>query len=250
MGAGGSWEDLVGPAVIGVYSRGRGMATRGLLAQVPLFSGLNPGELDGLAALIRRHRYTAGEIIFHEGDAGMALYIIEKGEVKIVLGSAEGKEVVLSLLGPGDFFGDLALLDGEPRSADAVAMETSELLILQRQDFLRFVAEQPHVAVNFMAVLSRRLRRVDQLVHDAAFLDVRTRLVRRLLDLAQTRGQAGPQGVVIASRLTQSDLANMVGATRESINKWLGYCAEKGLVRHDRGRLTLLDIERLRKELS
>jgi len=227
------------------------MATRGLLAQVPLFSGLNPGELDGVAALIRRHRYTAGEIIFHEGDAGTALYIIEKGEVKIVLGSAEGKEVVLSLLGPGDFFGELALLDGEPRSADAVAMEAAELLILQRQDFLRFVAEQPQVAINLMAVLSRRLRRIDQLVLDAAFLDVGTRLVRTLLELAQTRGQAGPKGtVVIASRLTQSDLANMIGATRESINKWLRRYAEMGLVRHDRGRLTLLDIERLRKELN
>ncbi len=226
------------------------MPIQRLLAQVPLFSGLNPGELDGLAALVRRHRYATGEIIFHKDDAGTALYVIEKGEVKIVLGSAEGKEVVLSLLGPGDFFGELALLDGEPRSADAVAMETSELLILQRQDFLRFIVLQPQVAVNLMAVLSRRLRRVDQLVHDAAFLPVRLRLIRTLLDLAQTQGQAGSEGVVIATPLTQTVLADMVLATRESINKWLGYYAEKGLVRHDRGRLTLLDIERLRKELA
>jgi CRP/FNR family transcriptional regulator, cyclic AMP receptor protein len=227
-------------------------AIQSLLAQVPLFSGLAPGELHGLTTLIRRHRYEEGEVIFHEGDAGTALYIIEKGEVKIVLGSAEGKEVVLSLLGPGDFFGELALLDGEPRSADAVAMETSDLLILQRHDFLRFVAEQPQVAVNLLAVLSRRLRRVDQLVLDAAFLDVRARLVRTLLELAQTRGQPGPPGpqsVVIASRLTQSDLANMIGATRESVNKWLRYYAQKGLVRHLRGRLTLLDVIRLREEL-
>jgi len=227
------------------------VATQGLLAQVPLFSGLNRGELDDLAALMRRHRYAAGETIFHEGDAGTALYIIEKGEVKIILGSAEGKEVVLSLLGPGDFFGDLALLDGEPRSADAMAMEAAELLILQRHDFLRFIAEQPQVAINLMAVLSRRLRRVDQLVLDAAFLDVGTRLVRTLLDLAHTRGQAGSKGsVVITSRLTQSDLANMIGATRESINKCLRRYAEMGLVRHARGRLTLLDVERLRKELN
>lgn len=225
-------------------------AIQPLLAHVPLFSGLSPGELEGLATLISPHRYTAGETIFHEGDAGTALYIIEKGEVKIVLGSPEGKEVVLTLLGPGDFFGELALLDGEPRSADAVAMETSDLLRLLRQDFLRFVAEHPQVAINLMAVLSRRLRRVDQLVHDAAFLDVGTRLVRTLLELAETRGQAGPRGsVVITSRLTQSDLANMIGATRESTNKWLRRYAEIGLVSHNRGQLTLLDIERLRKEL-
>ena len=224
-------------------------ATHSLLAQVPLFSGLAPGELDGLTALIRRHRYEEGEVIFHEGDAGTALYVIEKGEVKIVLGSSEGKDVVLSLLGPGDFFGELALLDGEPRSADAVAKETSHLLILQRDDFLRFMIEQPQVAVNLMAVLSRRLRRVDQLVHDAAFLDVRTRLIRALLELAQTRGRPGPQGVVIDSRLTQSDLANMVGATRESINKWLRYYTRKGLLHHYRGQITLMDLKRLRGDL-
>jgi CRP-like cAMP-binding protein len=227
------------------------LAIQPLLTQVPLFSGLNPGELDGLAALIRRHSYAAGEIIFHEGDAGTALYIIEKGEVKIVLGSAEGKEVVLSLFRPGDFFGELALFDGEPRSADAVAKEASHLLILERQDFRHFITEHPQVALNLLAVLSRRLRRTDQLVADAAFLDVRARLGKLLLDLAQTRGQAGPQGsVVIASQLTQSDLADMVRATRESINKCLRLYAEEGLVRHDRRRLTLLDIERLRKEIS
>ena len=224
-------------------------ATQSLLAQVPLFSGLAPGELDGLTALIRRHRYEEGEVIFHEGDPGTALYVIEKGEVKIVLGSSEGKDVVLSLLGPGDFFGELALLDGEPRSADAVAKETSHLLILKRDDFLRFMIERPQVAVNLMAVLTRRLRRVDRLVHDAAFLDVRTRLIRALLELVQTRGRPGPQGVVIDSRLTQSDLANMVGATRESVNKWLRYYTQKDLLRHHRGQITLMDLKRLRDDL-
>ena len=226
------------------------MATLELLAQVPLFAGLTPEELRGLAALLQRRRYAAGEVIFHEGDAGTALYIIENGEVKIVLGSAEGKEVVLGLLGPGDFFGELALLDGEPRSANAVARDACSLLLIRREDFLQFLVDEPRVAVNLLAVLSGRLRRTDQLVHDAAFLDVRARLIRVFLNLAQTRGQAGPRGIVVTSRLTQADLANMVGATRESINKWVRFYEQKGLVHHSRGRLTLLDLRRLREELS
>lgn len=225
------------------------MATLELLAQVPLFAALTPGELRSLEALLRPHRYQVGEIIFHEGDDGTALYIIEEGEVKIVLGSPEGKEVVLGLLGRGDFFGELALLDGEPRSADAVATASSLLQILRREDFSRFLADKPRVAANLLAALSRRLRRTDQLVHDAAFLDVRTRLVKVLLNLAETRGQAGPRGIVITSRLTQADLANMVGATRESINKWLRYYEAQGLVHHQRGRLTVVNLQRLREDL-
>lgn len=227
------------------------MTAGDVLRQVPLFAGLSPSELDSLGALVRLHRYAAGEIIFHEGDEGTALYLIESGEVKIVRGSAEGREVVLSPpLGPGDFFGELALFDDAPRSADAAAKETSRLLILERQDFRRFVAAHPQVALNLLRALSRRLRRTDELVADAAFLDVRARLVKRLFELAQTPSQAGPPGsVVITSRLTQSDLANMVGTTRESINKSLQYYIKKGLVRHERGRLTLLNPARLREDL-
>ena len=226
------------------------MPTLELLVQVPLFAGLTPAELDGLAALIRRRSYAAGEVIFHEGDAGTALYIIEEGEVKVVLGSPKGQDVVPELLGPGEPVGELALLDGEPRSADAVAKEASRLFILQREDFLRFVAEHPRVAASLLAVISRRLRRTNQLLHDMAFGDVRTRLLRVLLKLAQTRSQPGPQGVVIiASPLTQTELAEMAGATRESINKWLRYYTQKGLLRHHRRQITLTDLKRLRDDL-
>jgi CRP/FNR family transcriptional regulator, cyclic AMP receptor protein len=226
------------------------MATLEILAEVPLFGGLTPEEIRNLGALLRRRRYAKGEVIFHEGDAGTELYIIESGEVKIVLGSAEGQEVVIGLLGRGDFFGELALLDGEPRSANAVAREACDLFLLGRKDFLQFLVDEPQVAVTLLAVLSRRLRQTDQIVHDAAFLDVRARLVKVLLNLAQTRGQASARGIIIRSRLTQGDLANMVGATRESINKWLRFYERQGLVHHYRGRLTLPDLEHLREEVS
>ncbi len=225
------------------------MATKDLLAQVPLFAELAADDLAAVAAALRPHRYRSGEVVFHEGDAGTALYIIEEGEVKIVLGSPEGKEAVLSLLGRGDFFGELALLDGQPRSADAVTTVASHLLILDRDHFLRLLAEHPRFAASLLAAMSRRLRRTDQLVHDAAFSDVRTRLIRVLLELAQSRGKPGTEGVVITSRLTQSDLADMVGATRESVNKWLRYYTQRGFLRHDRGQMTLVNPQALRADL-
>jgi CRP/FNR family transcriptional regulator, cyclic AMP receptor protein len=223
---------------------------RDLLLRNPLFAQLGSGELDRLAALFRRRRYRAGEPVFREGDPGTALYIIDSGEVKILLGGSEGKEVVLSLLPPGEFFGELALLDGEPRSADAVTTVATELLILPRDEFLRFLRDVPPVAINMLAALSRRLRRTDRLVHDAAFSDVQTRMARVLLELGATRGTPEGKAVAIEPHLTQGDLANMVGATRESVNKCLRALAADGLVRHERGRLVLLDVDRLRRQLA
>lgn len=225
------------------------MTPRDLLVRCPLFAELSTGESEKIAALLRRRRYRAGEPVFREGDPGTAFYVIHTGEVKILLCGSQGKEVVLALLGPGEFFGEFALLDGEPRSADAVATVAAELLVLPREDFVRFLLEVPTVAVNMLASLSRRFRRTDRLVHDAAFSDVRTRVTRLLVELAETRGKAGNGGVVIGPRLTQGDLASMVGATRESINKCLRSYAAQGLVRHERGRLVLLNVDRLRAQI-
>ncbi len=226
------------------------MTADNFLRQVSLFAGLSRAELTSLAALVRTHRYTAGENIFHEGDEGTALYIIEKGEVKIVRRSPEGKEVVLSLFRATDLFGELALFDGKPRSADAVAKGPSQLLILERNDFRRFVADHPQIALNLLEALSLRLRRTSEVVADAVFLDVRARLVKRLLELARTHRQPGSQGgVVIALQLTQTELADLIGATRESVNRMLQHYIKEGLIRHDRGQLTLLNLERLGKDL-
>lgn len=218
-----------------------------LLTQSPLFAQLAPPELDRLASLLQHRHYQSGETVFREGDPGTALYLIEAGEVKVLLAGSEGKEVPLSLLSSGEFFGELALLDGEPRSADAVATMPTELLVLLREDFLRFLREEPMVAVNMLAALSRRFRRTDRLMHDAVFSDVRTRVTRLLIELAETQGKPASDGVVIGARLTQRDLANMVGATRETINKCLRYYAAAGLVRHQHGRLVLPNVERLRQ---
>jgi CRP-like cAMP-binding protein len=187
-----------------------------VLARIPLFADLSDAELGDLRACLRTVRYQRGETIFLQGDPGSGLYLIENGRVKITLTSAEGKEVILTLLGPADFFGDLALLDGDPRSADAIALDDCRLWLLHRDDFLRFVDTRPAVARKLLAVLSRRLRRNAMLLQEAAFQDVPGRLARVIVELAEQEGRVEPGGIVIASRLTQADLAGMVAATRES----------------------------------
>lgn len=219
------------------------------LAQVPLFAGFSPDEQGALTASLRRRHYAKGEVIFHQGDPGSALFIIETGEVKISLPSPEGREIILALLRPGDFFGELALLDGKARSADAVAREPAQLLLLQREDFMRFLQSRPQAVVSLLAALSLRLRQTDQLIQDVAFLDVPTRLARALLYLGDTQGRPEDGKVIIASRLTQTDLADIIGATRESTNKWLRFYQRQGLISYHRGRVTLLKPQDLRRRL-
>jgi CRP-like cAMP-binding protein len=220
-----------------------------LLTQIAMFEHLGAEDLERLSALLQVRRYAKGEVIFHQGDVGTALYIVRKGEVAIRLSSSEGKEVILALLGRGEAFGELALLDGEPRSTDAVAREESSLLCLQREDFRSFLQERPQVTMDLLAVLSRMVRRVTQLVHDSAFLDARARLARVLLGLARTQEQPGQSGPVVIPRLTQAELASLCGLTRESANKWLRYYAREGVLTYEGGQLTLLDPVRLRQDV-
>jgi CRP-like cAMP-binding protein len=222
-----------------------------LLRQIPMFEHLAAEDLEQLSGLLQQRRYNKGEVIFHQGDVGTALFIVRKGEVAIRLSSSEGKEVILALLGRGDAFGELALLDGEPRSTDAVSRDESDLLRLNQEDFRRFLSERPQVAMGLLAVLSRMVRRVTQLVHDSAFLDARARLARVLLDLARTQGQpAAEGGGIVIPKLTQAELANLCGVTRESANKWLRFYAREGLLTYESGQITLVDPERLRRDVD
>lgn len=219
-----------------------------LLSNISLFENLQTEELEHLSTLLRSRRYSKGEVIFHQGDVGTALYILRKGQVNIRLSSDDGKEVILALLDRGDVFGELALLDDEPRSTDAVAREEADLLSLQREDFRKFLDARPQVAMRLLSALSRLVRRVTQLVHDTTFLDARTRLVRVLLELAENQGRPSTEGVVIAQKLTQSELANLCGLTRESTNKWLRFYVREGLLSYEGGQITLVKPERLNQE--
>jgi CRP/FNR family transcriptional regulator/CRP/FNR family cyclic AMP-dependent transcriptional regulator len=220
-----------------------------VLSSVPLFAELPPERIRELAQAVRRRTYHRGETIFHKGDPGSGLYIIATGQVKIILPSEAGEEAMLAVLESGEFFGELALFDGEPRSATVVAVQNAETLILHRDDFLSFVARNPEVVTGLFAALSRRLRDADEMIEDAIFLDVPGRLAKRILDLADKHGRVSEKGVEIDLKLTQQDLAAMVGATRESVNKHLGWMRDHGLISLDRQRIVVLKPDDLRRRI-
>jgi CRP/FNR family transcriptional regulator, cyclic AMP receptor protein len=213
-----------------------------VLAKVGLFADLTSAELIGMAALMRPRAYAKDEVIYLRGDPGTAFYVIASGRVKIALTSPDGKELILRRLSAGDFHGELALLDDEPRSADAIATEPSVLLVLQRDAFRHFLADHPTVATKLLATVSQYLRRNAELIQDATFLDVPARLARILLELAAPggTGELPPAGAVLPDRMKQGELASLVGATRESVNKWLGSFERQGLIKYDKGQITLL----------
>jgi CRP-like cAMP-binding protein len=222
---------------------------RDVLADVPLFAGLSDKERAALRGRMRLRRFSRGEVIFQRDDPGSQLYIVETGSVKIALSSAEGKEMILALLNRGDIFGEMTLIDDAPRSADAVALEPCSMLLLEREHFVHFLREQPGASLTLMAALSRRLRATDDLVQDAAFFDIPARLANVLLRLAETIGQPTPQGSTIGRRLTQGQLAGMIGATRESVNKWLRTYERQGLIVSDRGVITVVQPDVLRRRI-
>jgi CRP-like cAMP-binding protein len=226
---------------------GRPVNTAELLRRVSFLAELTDAELDELGGNLRLRRCRKGATIFTEGDDGDCMYVIEEGWVKIALTSPEGKEATLRLCGAGDFFGEMALLDGEPRSADAHAQTPTKLMLLGRADFLRFLERRPSVAVRLLASLSRRLRHTTQQVHDAAFLDVPGRLASVLADLGDPPEPHVAAGRGLPHSMTQSELASLIGATRESVNKWLGFYERHGLIRRTKAGITVLDPEQLRK---
>jgi CRP/FNR family transcriptional regulator, cyclic AMP receptor protein len=218
------------------------------LAQVPLFAGFSSTEVDALVPLIRSRRYPKGSVIFHQGDPGTTLYLVETGEVKLTITSDSGREVILAILGPGASFGELSLLDGGPRSADAIARVDCKLGMLDREHLIRFLADHPTATSSLLSIMAGRLRRTTDQLHDAVFFDIPARLAKVLLQFTEAKSQS-PDGVLNAPKLNQEELARLVGGTRESINKCLGVYARQGLIRRRRGMVTVLKPEELRKRI-
>lgn len=217
-----------------------------ILAQVRLFSHLPDEDLAQLAGKLLRRRFERDQIIFHKNDPGSTLYIIISGKVKIVLPSPDGENVLVALLSTGDFFGELSLFDGEPRSATAIAADSTEILTLDQKDLFTYLAEHSQAAVEILGELSLRLRRTDELLSDAAFCNLPARLSKRLLELAARYGQPGENGdILINMRLKQQDLADMVGATRESVNKTLKIYKQKNMITVNKGYITINDLSGL-----
>ncbi len=214
------------------------------LKRVPFLSEMSESDIALMADAMRRRNYRRGEVIFRQEDPGNALYVIESGTVKISRQGEDGREITLTLLHSGEYFGELALLDDEPRSADAIAVEASTVHLLPKAEFTSFLLAHPHVALQMLKTMSHTyVRRLTDAVEDAVFLDVAGRLARALVQMhnSTTSSRDGSEPI----RTTQADIASMIGATRESVNKWLGYYERRGWVKRSRGALSILDASAL-----
>lgn len=213
-----------------------------VLRQVPLFASLPDEELEAFAPLMRERRFPRGSVILMQGDPGDALYVIASGQVKVVLIGEDGREVILSVLGLGSFFGEMALLDDDPRSAHVVAMEEATLLQLRREDFQARLRSSPDVAIALLRELTHRLRRADDTIGSLALRDVNGRIAHLLLELAEEEG-----GAHITRRLTHATLAQMVGASRETVSRTLRALTNAGAVQVSRKEIKILDPEMLQR---
>jgi CRP-like cAMP-binding protein len=219
---------------------------RALLANHPLFGQLAPEELERLLAYMRLVRQPARTVLFRKGDPGTHMVVVVRGRVKVCTHSEDGKELVLNLINPGEVVGEIALLDGSDRTADAVTLADSDLLILERRDFIPFLQRHPDACMRLFAVLCARLRKTSELLEEALFLEGSSRLAKRLVHLAEIFGKPVPGGVRVDIPLSQQQLGNMVGMSRESMNKQLKQWRHDGLIRIEDGRYVLTNLNALR----
>ena len=215
------------------------------LRRCALFAHVDEVGLRAIAGQMRRRRFRRGEVIFHQGDLGDSLQVVVSGSVKIVLPSQEGDEAIIASLHPGEFFGELALLDGAPRSTTAAAVEPTETLTLPREPFVALMESDPRIMRALLQTLAEELRRLTGHVEELHFLDLAGRLSMRLVRLAREADPDAAGRVELDWPFTQSDLAAMIGGTRQSVNKLLSGLVEDGILTIERDTLTINDIGRL-----
>ena len=216
-----------------------------IISRIPLFEGLSPDEQEELRAMMTQTTLRRGETLFNEGDSGDRLYILLSGKVKLGHASADGRENLLAVLGPGEIVGELTLFDPGPRSTTATAVAPTELLTLDHNQLMTFVESHPQLAKDMLRALAQRLRRTNTALADLVFSDVPGRVAKALLDLADRFGTATDKGVHVPHDLTQEELAQLVGASRETVNKSLADFVSRGWIRLEGRAVTLLDVDRL-----
>jgi CRP/FNR family transcriptional regulator/CRP/FNR family cyclic AMP-dependent transcriptional regulator len=219
------------------------------LRRVPLFAELEEDELEQLSSVVREHHYRKNVTIFHIDDPGNAMFVIKNGLVKVTIEDEAGREMIIRMLYSTDFFGDMALVDGLPRSATVTTQESSDVLIIHRDQFLHIAHQYPKILLNMAGVLSRRLRASDELIRSLAFFDVYGKVARVLLSLAMDKGRTTDEGMVIDLRLTQQELAELAGMSRETMTRTLRAFQRAGVVRVESGVITILSIDMLRREM-
>jgi CRP/FNR family cyclic AMP-dependent transcriptional regulator len=213
-----------------------------LLRNHPLFCELTPPILERISTYMKRRSVSKGATIFEKGDAGIGLIGVVSGSVKISVTSTDGRDIVLNIIRPGEVFGEIALLDGRARTANATAMSDCELIVIERREFIPFLRSEPDVALKLMEILCSRLRKTSEQVQDVTFLNLSTRLAKTLLRLTANHGSSKSTAKVA---ITQREISQIVGRSRESTNKRLRAWAKRGWIRLERGSVTVLKADKL-----
>jgi len=225
----------------------KGEETVGLLAKAPIFRVLGPAGLARVAARMHERELRRGDVVVHEGDAGDALFVVARGSLKVYVTSPDGDEMMLVTLRPPDTFGELALLDGGPRSATAEALEPSTVLALSRSTFLELARENPTLYEEALRSLGGLVRRLTDQAADLVFLDLSSRVAKLLVGLVERRGEQQGGETVLDLHLTQTELASMVGGSRQSVNQILRSLEECGCLGVEGRRLTVRRPDMLRR---
>jgi CRP-like cAMP-binding protein len=218
-----------------------------VVKKAPLFAALDDDASATLMSSMTQTRLERGDVLFTEGDQGDRLYVIREGKIKLGRRSADGRENLVAILGPGEMFGELSLFDPGPRTAAAISVSDSRLVGLGHDALQPWLLRHPEVAQQLLKALGKRLRRTNEALGDLVFSDVPGRVAKSLLDLAAKFGRSTDEGVLVAHDLTQEELAQLVGASRETVNKALADFATRGWLRLEARSVVLLDVERLRR---
>ena len=218
-----------------------------LLANVELFSGFSEKQLAGASQVAHVKTLERRDELFHKGDEGGEIYVVASGKLKALTTSIEGDDVVFSILGPGEVFGEVALLGPTRRTASVSALEDCTLVVIDRRDFMSYVKSDPDIAAKLLSVLAMRLKRVSELVEDTQFLNLPLRLAKKLLSLGRVYGKSIPDGILIDLKLSQEEWGDLVGATRESVNKQMRQWIDAKIIQMDKGYVVILNAVELEK---
>ena len=215
------------------------------LMQAQLFAALDSEAAEALRTSMSERPLSRGDIVFHEGDPAERLYVILDGKIKLGQTSGDGRESLLAVLGPGDMFGELSLFDPGQRASTATALTDAILLSLSNEQLRPWLAGRPEVAAALLQQLARRLRRQNDALADLVFSDVPGRVAKALMDLGEKFGEVTPEGLLVTHDMTQEEIAQLVGASRETVNKALADFAQRGWIKLESRQVLILDVERL-----
>ena len=218
-----------------------------VVRKAPLFTALDDEAASALRASMVEVQVAKGQVLFNEGDAGDRLYVVVEGKIKLGIKSGDGRENLLGVLGPGEMFGELSLFDPGPRTSTATAVTDAKLLSLSHEKLIPWLKGNPEVSLHLLARLAQRLRRTNEAVGDLVFSDVPGRVAKALIDLGTRFGKKTDDGLFVHHDLTQEELAQLVGASRETVNKALADFAGRGWLKLDGRAVLITDLERLEK---